>query len=183
LIHAGAGGVGQYAIQLAAEKGITVYTTVGSKDKADFVRKLGANQAILYKETDFAEAVLDLTGGNGVDATMDFVGGDIFAKSVPATKFYGRLVTLLKILPEVDLSAARLRNQSIGFVLVLAPLIFNLKEEQQRQRGILEQVSKLADAGKLKTHISNTYPLERVADAHNEVAQGSTTGKVVLEIA
>jgi len=183
LIHAGAGGVGQYAIQLAAEKGITVYTTVSSKDKAEFVKGLGAKEAILYKDTDFAEAVLDLTGGKGVDATMDFVGGGIFAKSVPATKFYGRLVTLLKILPEVDLSAARLRNQSIGFVLVLSPLIFNLKEEQLRQRRILEQVSKLADAGKLKTRISNTYPLEQVADAHNEVAQGSTTGKVVLDIA
>lgn len=182
LIHAGAGGVGQYAIQLAAAKGVTVYTTVGSKEKAEFVKSLGAKEAILYKDTDFAEAVLDLTGGKGVDATMDFVGGDIFPKSVPATRFYGRLVTLLKILPEVDLSAARLRNQSIGFVLVLAPLVFNLADQQSRQRGIMEQISKLADEGKLKTHIANTYPLEKVADAHNEVAQGSTTGKVVLEI-
>ena len=183
LIHAGAGGVGQFAIQLAAARGVAVYTTVGSNEKAEFVKALGAKEAILYKETDFASAVNDFTRGKGVDATLDFVGGDIFPQSVPATKHYGRLVTLLKIAPEVDLSAARLRNQSIGFVLVLSPLIFNLRDEQSRQRGVLEQASKLVADGKLRTHVSNTFTLEQARDAHNEVARGSTTGKVVMTIA
>jgi len=182
LIHAGAGGVGQFAIQLAAQRGVTVYTTVGSKEKAEFVKGLGAKEAILYKETNFAEAVNDLTNGNGVDATMDYVGGNIFAQSVAATRHYGRLITLLKIAPDVDLSNARLRNQSIGFVLVLAPLIFNLADEQSRQRGILEQVGKLVGDGKLRTHIHKTFPLAQAKEAHIEVAKGSTTGKVVLEI-
>ena len=110
------------------------------------------------------------------------VGGNIFAQSVTATKHYGRLVTLLKIAPEVDLSTARLRNQSIGFVLVLSPLIFNLASEQSRQRGILEQASMLVADGKLRTHIHKTYPLAQARDAQVEVAKGSTTGKVVLEI-
>jgi NADPH2:quinone reductase len=183
LIHAGAGGVGQFAIQLAVANGITVYTTVGSKEKAEFVKALGASEAILYKETDFANAVIDLTAGTGVDATMDFVGGDIFVKSIPATKHYGHLVTLLKIAPDVDLSAARMRNQSIGFELVLSPLIFNLEHDQLRQRDILAQTSKLVSAGKLKTHISKTYPLAEVRAAHDEVAKGMNTGKIVLEIA
>ena len=182
LIHAGAGGVGQYAIQLAVGRGATVYTTVGSKEKATFVKGLGAKEAILYKETSFVDAVNDLTNGKGVDATMDYVGGAIFAQSVAATRHYGRLVTLLKIAQDVDLSAARLRNQSIGFVLVLSPLIFKLIDEQTRQRGILEQISQLVANGKLRTHIHQTFPLEQVRDAHNEVAKGSTTGKVVLEI-
>lgn len=183
LIHAGAGGVGQFAIQLAAARGATVYTTVGSKEKAGFVKTLGAKEAILYKETDFAGAVNDFTRGKGVDATLDFVGGDIFLQSVPATKHYGRLVTLLKIAPEIDLSAARLRNQTIGFVLVLSPLIFNLRDEQSRQRGILEQASRLVADGKLRTHISKTFTLEQAREAHDEVAGGSTTGKVVMTIA
>jgi NADPH2:quinone reductase len=183
LIHAGAGGVGQFAIQLAADRGVTVYTTVGSRDKATFVKGLGAKEAILYKENNFADAINDLTNGKGVDATMDYVGGNIFAQSVTATKHYGRLVTLLKIAPEVDLSTARLRNQSIGFVLVLSPLIFNLASEQSRQRGILEQASMLVADGKLRTHIHKTYPLAQARDAQVEVAKGSTTGKVVLEIA
>lgn len=182
LIHAGAGGVGQYAIQLAVARGVTVYTTVGSKEKANFVKDLGATEAILYKETGFAEAVNDFTKGAGVDATMDFVGGDIFAKSIPATKFYGRLVTLLKIAPEIDLSPARMRNQSIGFELVLSPLIFNLEQDQLRQRDILAQAPKLVSEGKLKTHISKTYPLAEVRAAHDEVAKGVNTGKIVLEI-
>jgi len=182
LIHAGAGGVGQYAIQLAVAKGITVYTTVGSSEKADFVKNLGASEAILYKEMDFGDAVNDLTDGVGVDATMDFVGGDVFTKSISATKHYGHLVTLLKIAPEVDLAPARLRNQSIGFELVLSPLIFNLEQDQLRQRDILAQAPKLVSEGNLKTHISKTYSLADVRAAHDEVARGTNTGKVVLEI-
>ena len=182
LIHAGAGGVGQYAIQLAVAKGIKVYTTVGSQEKADFVKSLGASEAILYKETDFVAAIGEFTLGTGVDATMDFVGGDIFAKSIPATRFFGQLVTLLKISPEIDLSPARMRNQSIGFELVLSPLIFNLEQHQLRQRNILDQAAQLVAENKLKTHISRTYPLEKVRQAHDEVARGDSTGKVVLEI-
>lgn len=182
LIHAGAGGVGQYAIQLAVAKGIKVYTTVGSQEKADFVKSLGADEAILYKNTDFAEAINEFTQGAGVDATMDFVGGDIFAKSIPATRFFGQLVTLLKISPDVDLSLARMRNQSIGFELVLSPLLFNLEQHQLRQRNILDQASRLVAEKKLKTHISGTYPLANVRAAHDEVAKGTNTGKVVLEI-
>ena len=182
LIHAGAGGVGQYAIQLAVAKGIKVYTTVGSQEKADFVKSLGASEAILYKETDFVAAISEFTLGTGVDATMDFVGGDIFAKSIPATRFFGQLVTLLKISPEIDLSPARMRNQSIGFELVLSPLIFNLEQHQLRQRNILDQAAQLVAENKLKTHISRTYPLEKVRQAHDEVARGDSTGKVVLEI-
>lgn len=182
LIHAGAGGVGQFAIQLAAAHGITAYTTVGSKEKAEFVRALGATEAILYKEIDFTEAVNDLTNGRGVDASMDFVGGQVFARSVAATRHYGHLVTLLKIAPEVDLSAARMRNQSIGFELVLSPLLFGLEQDQLRQRDILDQAAKLAAEGKLKNHISKTYPLAEVRAAHDEVARGTTMGKVVLEM-
>lgn len=182
LIHAGAGGVGQYAIQLAVTRGITVYTTVGSKGKADFVKGLGASKAILYKETDFAAEVNELTDGRGVDATLDFVGGEIFGRSISATRHYGHLVTLLKIAPEADLSPARMRNQSIGFELVLSPLLFGLENDQLRQRNILDQASRLATEGKLKTHISRTFPLAEVCAAHDEVAKGSNMGKVVLEM-
>lgn len=183
LIHAGAGGVGQYAIQLAVAKGITVFTTVGSGEKAKFVKSLGATEAIQYKDTDFVEAVNGLTNGRGVDATMDFVGGGIFSQSIAATKHYGHLVTLLKIAPDVDLSPARMRNQSIGFELVLSPLLFNLENEQLRQRDILDQAAKLVAEGKLRTHINKTFALSDIRAAHDEVAKGNGTGKVVLEIA
>ena len=183
LIHAGAGGVGQYAIQLAVANDITVYATVGSKEKAAFAKDLGASEAILYKDIDFAQAINDLTQGTGVDATMDFVGGDIFARSIPATRFFGHLVTLLKIAPDIDLSPARMRNQTIGFELVLSPLLFNLEQHQLRQRDILDQAANLVAQNKLRTHIAGTYPLADVRQAHDEVAKGTGTGKVVLEIA
>jgi len=183
LIHAGAGGVGQYAVQLAAARGITVYTTVGSAEKAKFAKDLGATEAILYKEEDFSEAINDFTNGTGVDATMDFVGGNIFAKSITVTRHYGHLVTLLKIAPEVDLSPARLRNQSIGFELVLSPLLFNLEKEQLRQRDILDQARKLASEGNLRSYITKTYPLDDIQSAHDEVSKGKNMGKIVLTIA
>ena len=180
LIHAGAGGVGQYAVQLAAATGITAYTTVGSAEKAKFAKNLGATETILYKEEDFSEAINDFTNGTGVDATMDFVGGNILAKSITATRHYGHLVTLLKIAPEVDLSPARLKNQTIGFELVLSPLLFNLEKEQVRQRDILDQAHKLASEGKLQTYIHNTYPLDDIQSAHDEVSRGRNMGKIVL---
>lgn len=71
LIHAGAGGVGHVAIQLAKLKGASVSTTVGSEEKADFVKHLSADNVILYKQTDFVQAVLDWTNGEGVELAFD----------------------------------------------------------------------------------------------------------------
>ena len=75
LIHAGAGGVGHVAIQLAKLKGADVCTTISTPEKADFVKQLGADFVINYKETDFAKAVFDCTNGEGVDLAFVTVGG------------------------------------------------------------------------------------------------------------
>lgn len=182
LIHAGAGGVGQFAIQLARHRGATVYTTVGSAEKARFVKRLGADAAILYKDSDFAEAVMDLTAGHGVDVVLDMVGGDTVARSAPVTRHYGNIVTLLKISADADLSPARLRNQRIGYELVLSPLLFRLQEHQLRQRDILERAADMFEQGQLRTEISATFALDQAQEAHAMVETGSTMGKVVLEI-
>ncbi|MFZ2406197.1 MAG: zinc-binding dehydrogenase, partial [Methylobacter sp.] len=122
LIHAGAGGVGHVAIQLAKIKGVRVITTVSSEQKAEFAKALGADEAILYTQGGFADAVNKLTGGKGADLVFDTVGAEVFKESIPATAHFGRLVTLLDP-GELSLAEARMRNLLIGFELMLTPML------------------------------------------------------------
>ncbi|GAA6614313.1 zinc-dependent alcohol dehydrogenase family protein [Scytonema sp. NUACC26] len=182
LIHAGAGGVGHVAIQLAKLKGTNVCTTVGSQEKAEFVRKLGADHAILYKQTDFVQAVLDWTGGEGVDLAFDTVGGETLHKTFPAVRVYGDVVTILEPNADTVWKAARQRNLRIGLELMLTPMLQGIVEAQQHQAEILEQCAKWMDGGKLKIQVSKTFPLEEAAKAHQLLETGSMTGKIVLLI-
>jgi len=120
LIHAGAGGVGHVAIQLAKLKGATVITTVSSEEKIEFVRKIGADHIINYKQQDFVEEVNRITANKGADLVIDTVGGGVFKESIPATSFFGRLITLLDP-GNISFAEARTRNLLIGFELMLTP--------------------------------------------------------------
>ncbi|MDY6939246.1 MAG: zinc-dependent alcohol dehydrogenase family protein [Cyanobacteriota bacterium] len=181
LVHAGAGGVGHVAIQLAKLQGTTVLTTVSSPEKAEFVRQLGADVPILYQQTDFATAVLEATDGEGVDTAFDTVGGDTFFQTCPAVKVYGDLVTILE--PDAklgNLKTARSRNLRISLELMLTPMLQNLLEEQERQGNILQQCTRLIEDGKLKIHLGKTFPLAEAAAAHQMLETGSMMGKIVL---
>jgi NADPH:quinone reductase len=181
LIHAGAGGVGHVAIQLAKLKGAQVCTTVGSHDKARLVRQFGADHPILYKQTDFAQAALDWTGGEGVDLAFDTVGGKTFFDTVPAVRVYGDLVTILEPDPaQGNLKMARSRNLRISLELMLTPQFKGFVAAQQHQAEILQQCATWMDEGKLKIHLSETYPLKDAAAAHKAIETGSTTGKISL---
>lgn len=180
LIHAGAGGVGHVAIQLAKLKGAEVCTTVSTHQKADFVHQLGADQAILYKQTDFVQAALDWTGGEGVDLAFDTVGGETFHKTFPAVRVYGDIVTILEPDAHTVWKVARQRNLRIGLELMLTPMLMGIVEAQQHHAEILEQCAKWMDAGKLKIQVNHTFPLEEAVKAHQLLETGSITGKIVL---
>lgn len=180
LIHAGAGGVGHVAIQLAKLKGATVSTTVSSEDKANFVRQLGADHVIFYKQTDFVQAALDWTDGEGVDLAFDTVGGDIFHKTFPAVRVYGDIVTILEPDANTVWKSARTRNLRIGLELMLTPMLLGLEESLQHQAEILEQCAKCIDEGKLKIQVGHKFPLEEAAKAHQLLESGSIAGKIVL---
>ena len=183
LIHAGAGGVGHVAIQLAKLEGAEVCTTVGSQDKARLARQLGADCPILYKQTDFVQAVLDWTGGKGVDLAFDTVGGKTFYDSCKAVRVYGDLVTILEPDPSFgNLKIARQRNLRIGLELMLTPALKAIISAQQHQTEILKQCASWIDEGKLKIHLSQTFPLKNAADAHQAIETGSMTGKIALLI-
>ncbi|MER3492077.1 MAG: alcohol dehydrogenase [Mastigocladus sp. ERB_26_2] len=182
LIHAGAGGVGHVAIQLAKLKGANVCTTVSSQEKADFVKQLGADYPILYKQTDFVQAALDWTGGEGVDLAFDTVGGETFHKTFPAVRIYGDIVTILEPDANTVWKIARNRNLRIGLELMLTPMLQGMVEAQQHHAEILAECAKYIDAGKLKIHVSQELPLAEAAKAHQLIESGSTTGKIVLVI-
>lgn len=92
LVHAGAGGVGSAAIQLAVSQGARVLATAGSPEKLDFCRELGAEVAIDYRAGGFAEAVRDATGGRGVDLVCDLVGGDVTEETLRCMAYGGRIM-------------------------------------------------------------------------------------------
>lgn len=182
LIHAGAGGVGHVAIQLAKLKGANVCTTVSSPEKADFVKQLGADHVIFYKQTDFVQAVLDWTDGEGVDLAFDTIGGETFHQTFPAVRVYGDIVTILEPDANTVWKVARLRNLRIGLELMLTPMLQGIVEAQQHHAEILEQCAKWIDAGKLKIQVSKTFPLFEAAKAHRLLENGSITAKIVLQI-
>ena len=183
LIHAGVGGVGHVAIQLAKIKGAEVCTTVGSQEKARLARQLGADYTILYKQTDFVQATLDWTGGEGVDLAFDTVGGKIFYNTIPAVRVYGDLVSILEPNPaDGNLKTARSRNLRISLEIMLTPGLQGLVAAQLHQTQILEQCANWIDEGKLKIHLSQSFPLEDAVAAHQAIESGSTTGKVSLLI-
>jgi len=183
LIHAGAGGVGYLAIQLAKELGARVITTISSQEKAAFASGLGAEHCIDYTKTDFVQAALDLTNGVGVDVVLDTVGSDTFCHSIGATRIYGKVVTLLE--PVCDSSAiktAKLRNLSLIYELMLTPMLQGMHDVRMNQRGMLEEANRMVEAGKLQVKISQELPLAQVAEAHRLIETGHTSGKIVLII-
>lgn len=183
LIQAGAGGVGHVAVQLAKLQGAEVCTTVSSQEKANFVKQLGADSVILYKNTDVVDEVLTWTQGQGVDLAFDTVGGETFYQTIPAVKIYGDLVTILEPDPALgNLKTARMRNLRISLELMLTPMLQSLVEEQEQQAHILQQCARLCDRNLLKIHVSQTFPLEQAQAAHELLETGSVTGKLVLLI-
>jgi len=179
LIHAGAGGVGHIACQMALDVGADVSTTVGSEAKAELVRSLGGNRTIPYKDVDFVDATLASSNGHGVDLAFDTVGPKVLEASFPAVRFYGRSVTLLDP-KDVSFKQARLRNQAVHLELMLSPMFFGLDEARAHQTAILDHCARMIDEGRLRVHLEQTLALDQAAQAHRLVEEGHMTGKVVL---
>ncbi|MGM0412626.1 MAG: zinc-binding dehydrogenase [Pseudomonadota bacterium] len=179
LIHAGAGGVGHVALQLARLQGARTATTVGSRDRIGFVGGLGAEEIIIYTERDFVDATLAWTDGRGVDVALDTVGGATWRRTVEAVAHYGDLVTLLNP-GEVDLTEARTRNLRLSFELMLTPQLRGLPEALDHQGTILDRCAQWLDSSDLQVEVAETLALEQVVEAHQRLEAGGMQGKIVL---
>lgn len=182
LIHAGAGGVGHIAIQLARLAGARVCTTVSGPERARFATELGAHDVIDYKSTDFVAAVNAWSEHGGARIVLDTVGGATFARSLAVTRYGGDIVTLLQPDATVDWKIARNRNLRVSFELMLTPMFQDLRAARARQAEILTHGARLVDAGQLRVHVSHVLPLDDATQAHRLIEAGSMQGKIVLEL-
>lgn len=179
LVHAGAGGVGQLLIQLAKLCGAVLIATVGSREKAEIAKRRGADHVILYRETNFRDAVMDLTGGKGVDVVYDAVGKDTIRGSMRCLRKrglcvnYGGASGLVQSIEPLELAEAG----SIFFTRPhLADYIATSEELQGRAADLF--VSYLA--GKLAVEIDLEFALEAAPEAHRYLEGRNTKGKLLL---
>ncbi|MBY5420934.1 zinc-binding dehydrogenase [Rhizobium leguminosarum bv. viciae] len=172
LIHGGAGGVGTIAVQVAKAIGARVITTALARDH-DFVRSLGADEAIDFTAEDYVEAVGLLTGGEGVNVIFDTIGGDTLTRSPLALADTGRVVSLVDIAQPQNLIEAWGKNAAYHFVFT------------RQNRGKLIALTDLVERGLVKPVIGATLPLARIGEAHELLENGSARGlrgKVVMDV-
>lgn len=182
LIHAGAGGVGHVAVQLARLHGCRVLTTAGREASIAFCRDvLKADEVIDYRKTNIAEHVKGLTGGKGVPVVFDTVGGEVFQHSLDCAAFNGHVVTILGSNTGDRGQTVLYRNLTIHYEFMGVPTWQEIEPERPGQ--ILAGISRLVDAGLLRPHVSHRFPLGRMADGHRQVETGHTIGKVAITVA
>jgi NADPH:quinone reductase-like Zn-dependent oxidoreductase len=163
LVHGGGGGVGHVAIQIAKALGAHVIATA-SGSKREFVEGFGADEVIDYTAVDFAEAVRD------IDVVLDTIGGDTVERSLGVLRPGGHLVTA--VAEEDSELAAKFESAGMRFSGIA------VDPDPVALRGLVE----LVEQGRLRVHVQETFPFERVADAHRLLDGGHLQGKLVLTV-
>jgi NADPH:quinone reductase-like Zn-dependent oxidoreductase len=172
LIQAAGSGVGSIAIQLCKLVGARVITTVGSPDKVEPARELGADEVILYREQDFAKECKRLTDRRGVDIVLDHVGGEVFENSIRATAWGGRIVTVgatAGFSPKIDLRHVFFRQ-------------IEILGSTMGSKGDLAAAMPLIADGRIKPVVGLVLPLWEARKAHEALEARRVFGKVVLEV-
>ena len=182
LIHGGAGGTGQIAIQVARELNARIATTVSSEEKSELVGGLGAELAIDYRHDDFVKAAREWTEDRGVNVVFENAGPDVFTKSLAAMAPYARIVTLMGTPGDSETEAAYNGNLTIHNVMMLTPMWLGLEAERRRQGKIVRQAMNWLGEGRIEVRLAATFPLQEAARAHALLEKGGMTGKVVLQV-
>ena len=185
LIHAGSGGVGSVAIQLARHLGATVFTTVGRRN-VELVKRLGADVAIDYRSTRFEDVAKDC------DVVLDSAGGDTLVRCFECVTSGGVVVSIGS-----TPSAAFARSWGLNPIIVLAINVMSRKATAAARRHKaryeylfmradgeqLREITRLVESGDIKPLVDKVFPLEQVRDALSYSESGRATGKVVIKVA
>lgn len=178
LVHAGAGGVGSAAIQLANAAGARVFSTAGGPEKVEICRQLGAEMAVDYREENFVDAVKEATGGRGADVIFDPVGGDVFDLSRKCVAFEGRIVV-------VGFAGGRIADAPTNHALVknysVAGLHWGLYNKVMPEL-VTETHHALVDLyteRKIDPLIHKTVPFDELPEALDLLQSRKTHGKLV----
>lgn len=180
LVHAAAGGVGIFSVQLAKLLGAgKVIATASTDAKLELAKSLGADHTINYtSEKDWPAKVRELTGGKGVDVILEMVGGEVFSQNFKCLNYFGRVVVFgaaSRELPTMQPSQLMYRNHAvIGYWLV------NTFRQPELLAKHMQELSELVATGKVKVIVEHTFPLSETAQAHTVLEGRQTVGKVVL---
>lgn len=180
LVHAAAGGVGSAAVQLGKAAGATVIGVVGGEEKRTVATQLGADVVVDRHREDFVQVVKEVTDGRGADVVYDPVGGETYRRSTKCIAFEGRIVVVGFAggeIQQVALNHALVKNYSI------LGLHWGLYGDRDPASGAEchRELSRLVEAGVLRPVVSERLPLERMPDALQRLAAGSTVGRVVYD--
>ncbi len=179
LVHAAAGGVGLLLIQVAKRSGAKVFGTVSTEEKAKLAREAGADEVILYTQTDFLTEVKRLTNGAGVHVVYDSVGKDTFEKSLDCLRPRGYLALFGQSsgpVPPFDLGKLAAK----GSLFVTRPTLLHYAGNREELLKRSNDLFGWIESGKLKVRIDKTFPLSEAAEAHRLLTARKTTGKVLL---
>jgi len=163
LIHAAAGGVGHYAVQIARHIGAYIVGTSSAKNK-DFVMELGADEHIDYTSQRFEDAT------EALDFVLDTIGGDNIDRSLEVIKTGGTIISIPSGLNEQVTAKASAKGINGYFILV------------ESNGDDMKQLAGLLEKGIVKSHVGQTYPFEQLPAAHSAIESGRTVGKIVITV-
>jgi NADPH:quinone reductase len=179
LIHAGAGGVGMAAIQLAKQAGATVIATASSEEKLARLKEFGLDHGINYADESFVERVRELTDGRGADVVVDSVGGQNLRDSIGALAYRGTLVSVGvagRGGSDVEARALWTQNNALRGVFLGGALLNEYARVHAMIGGLLGRVA----SGGLHVEIDRSFPLAEAADAHAYIESRTAFGRVVM---
>ena len=180
LIHAGAGGVGIAAIQMAKRAGARVLATASGDDRLERLKDLGLDEGINYVTHDFVAEARRLTDGRGVDVIVDSVGGTTLQGSLHALAYRGRCVTVGDAgrapAEHLDVSNMRPNNQTLSGYFMGAELLLGGSRVHDMIAGHLDAIAR----GDLKVVIDRAFPLSDAAAAHSYIESRQAFGRVLL---
>lgn len=178
LVHAAAGGVGSLLLQMAKNAGAYVFATVSTPAKADFVRQLGADEVILYTQTDFEEEIKSRTSGEGVQVVFDALGGDYLLKNLRTVARKGHVVMYGQTAgrpPPLEWP-----QRGLGSVYLSYHTGADYTSPDGEGRARAEDLFRWLREGELRVHVHNEFALADAAEAHRELESRETIGKLLL---
>ncbi|MFY7987087.1 MAG: NAD(P)H-quinone oxidoreductase [Burkholderiaceae bacterium] len=183
LIHGGSSGIGMTAIQMAKAWGAEVFTTVGSADKIEAVKAIGADHAINYREADFQEEVARITAKQGVNLILDMVGGPYIDKNLKSLALEGRLVQIAFLqTPKVEIDWTQLMIRRLSFTGSTLRAR-SAADKQGLAQSLKQHIWPYLERGQMLPSIYAVFDLADAAKAHALMESSQHIGKILLKVA
>jgi acyl transferase domain-containing protein/acyl-CoA synthetase (AMP-forming)/AMP-acid ligase II/acetylornithine/succinyldiaminopimelate/putrescine aminotransferase/acyl carrier protein len=182
LIHAGAGGVGLAALQVARMLGAEVFATAGSNEKREYLQSLGVEHVMDSRTLDFADEIMEITSGEGVDVVLNSLAGEAIARSLATLKPFGRFLEIGKrdIYENSKLGLRPFQNNLTFFAIDMERVF---REQPDFASTLLQDVVRHLAAETFRPLPVREFPIVEASDAFHYMAQRKNIGKVVLSMA